>query len=105
LVHLSIFVRKLRKSYSTEFIADDPFIQTFGFIPCPRLPQQFAPISLTTMAACQNFSNLALSPGLGLIARDNRLITRAEFEQGSTNRAGRPAHPASGRIATGLFAW
>jgi outer membrane protein insertion porin family len=33
------------------------------------------------MAACQNFTNLALSPGLGLIARDNRLITRAEFEQ------------------------
>ena len=72
---------KTPQVYSTEFIADDPFIQTFGFIPCPRLPQQFAPISLTTMAACQNFSNLALSPGLGLIARDNRLITRAEFEQ------------------------
>ncbi|HWP55316.1 MAG TPA: BamA/TamA family outer membrane protein, partial [Pyrinomonadaceae bacterium] len=72
---------KTPQAYSTEFIADDPFIQTFGLIPCPRLPQQFITISLTTMAACQNFSNLALSPGLGLIARDNRLITRAEYEQ------------------------
>ena len=75
------FRSKTPQTYSTEFIADDPFIQTFGFMPCPRLPSGFAPISLTTLAACQNFSNLALSSGLGLVARDNRLITRAEFEQ------------------------
>jgi outer membrane protein insertion porin family len=36
---------------------------------------------LTTLAACQNFTNLALSPSLGLVARDNRLITRAEYDQ------------------------
>ena len=72
---------KTPQSYSSEFIADDPFINTFGFISCPRRPEGFAPISLTTLAACQNFSNLALSSGLGLVARDNRLITRAEFEQ------------------------
>lgn len=72
---------KTQQSYSTEFLADDPFIQTFGFMACPRLPSGFAPISLTTLAACQNFNNLALSSGLGLVARDNRLITRAEFDE------------------------
>lgn len=72
---------KTPQTYSSEFIADDPFIQTFGFIACPRQPSGFAPISLTTLAACQNFSNLALSSGLGLVARDNRLITRAEFDE------------------------
>ena len=38
-------------------------------------------MTLTTLAACQNFSNLALSPAFGLVARDNRLITRAEYDQ------------------------
>ena len=37
-------------------------------------------MTLTTLAACNNFTNLALSPTLGFIARDNRLITRAEYD-------------------------
>ena len=72
---------KTPQTYSTEFLADDPFIQTFGLIACPRAPSGVAPITLTTLAACQNFTNLALSPGFGLIARDNRLITRGEYEE------------------------
>src|SRR5213079_2574533 len=51
------------------------------FIPCARAVGGIAPASLTTFAACQNFTNLALSPGLGFIARDNRLITRGEYEE------------------------
>jgi outer membrane protein insertion porin family len=74
---------KRDQTYSTEFIADDPFLSTNGFIACPRLSSSggVAPVNLTTLAACQNFSNLALSPSFGLIARDNRLITRAEYDQ------------------------
>jgi outer membrane protein insertion porin family len=72
---------KTPQTYSTEFISDDPFIQTFGFMACPRQPAGIAPVTLATLAACQNFTNLALSPGLGLIARDNRLITRGEYEE------------------------
>ena len=72
---------KTPQAYSTEFIADDPFIQTFGLMACPRQPGGVAQVSLTTLAACNNFSNLALTSSLGLVARDNRLITRGEFEQ------------------------
>ncbi len=72
---------KTPQTYSTEFISDDPFVQTFGFIPCPRLQVGAALASLSTLAACQNFTNLALSPSQGLIARDNRLITRGEYEE------------------------
>ncbi|PYS21402.1 MAG: outer membrane protein assembly factor BamA [Acidobacteria bacterium] len=74
---------KRDQTYSTEFLADDPFLSTSGFIACPRLSGSggIAPVTLTTLAACQNFSNLALSPAFGLVARDNRLITRAEYDQ------------------------
>jgi outer membrane protein insertion porin family len=72
---------KRDQTYSTEFLGDDPFLATLGFIACPRAPAGIAPASLTTLAACQNFTNLALSPGFGFVARDNRLITRAEYDQ------------------------
>ena len=74
---------KRDQTYSTEFLADDPFLPTNGFIACPRLNASggIVPVNLTTLAACQNFTNLALSPSLGLVARDNRLITRAEYDQ------------------------
>jgi len=72
---------KGQQTYSSEFLADQPFLSTIGFITCPRLPSGFASVSLTTLAACKNFSNLALSPAGGLVARDNRLITRAEFDE------------------------
>jgi outer membrane protein insertion porin family len=74
---------KKEQTYSTEFLADDPFLSTSGFILCPRLTASggIAPVTLTTLAACQSFTNLALSPSLGLVARDNRLITRAEYDQ------------------------
>jgi outer membrane protein insertion porin family len=72
---------KQDQTFSSEFLQDQPFLATVGVIPCPRLPVGFAAVSLTTLAACGNFSNLALSPTGGLIARDNRLITRAEFDE------------------------
>jgi outer membrane protein insertion porin family len=72
---------KGNQTYSTEFLADDPFLGTLGILSCPRLAAGIAPITLTTLAACQNFTNLALSPSLGLVARDNRIISRAEFDE------------------------
>ncbi len=68
------------QTFSTEFLADQPFLSTIGLISCPRLPARVAAVSLTTLAACNNFTNLALSPGQGFVARDNRLITRAELD-------------------------
>jgi outer membrane protein insertion porin family len=69
------------QSYSSEFLSDDPFLSTFGFISCPRLAAGFAPVSMSTLAACNNSANLALSSSLGLVARDTRLITRGEFDE------------------------
>ena len=71
---------KGEQTYSSEFLADQPFLQTVGLVPCPRLGTSVG-ITLTTLAACNNFSNLALTAGGGLVARDNRLITRAELDE------------------------
>src|SRR5215831_17908480 len=68
------------QTFATEFLPDQPFLSTIGLISCPRQSSGVALVSLTTLAACNNFTNLALSPGLGFIARDNRLITRAEYD-------------------------
>jgi len=71
---------KTEQGYSSEFLPDQPFLQTVGFVSCARLPGGAAAVSLTTLAACNNFSNLALTAGGGLVARDVRLITRGEFD-------------------------
>jgi len=84
---------KRDQTYSTEFLADQPFLSSLGFIACPRLGGGISPVSLTSLAACQTFTNLALSPGLGFVARDNRLITRAEYDEAL--RLG-PIDPLSG---------
>ena len=72
---------KSEQTYSSEFLPDQPYLSTIGVITCPRLVAGAAAVSLTTLAACQNFSNLALSASGGLIARDNRLISHAEFDE------------------------
>lgn len=81
------------QSYSSEFLADQPFLNTVGFVSCARVPGGAAAVSLTTLAACNNFSNLALTAVGGLVARDNRLITRGEFDDAL--RLG-PVDPLSG---------
>jgi outer membrane protein insertion porin family len=64
--------------FSSNFLDDQPFLQTVGFIPCPRF-NQFVRVSLSTLALCKN-EFLAASPFLGLVARDNRIVTQAELE-------------------------
>ena len=68
------------QSYSSQFLTDQPFLGTISVVPCARAGGNL-PVSLTTLAACNNFSNLALTAFGGLVARDNRLITRAEFDE------------------------
>src|SRR5215813_2881649 len=85
---------KTIQSYSSEFLGDDQFSAIFaGLIPCPRAVGGIAPVTLTTLAACQNFSNLAMTPGFALVARDNRLITQGEFIE--AQRIG-PVDPLTG---------
>ncbi|HJU93281.1 MAG TPA: BamA/TamA family outer membrane protein, partial [Pyrinomonadaceae bacterium] len=72
---------KSDQNFSSNFLADQPFLSTVGLLQCPRfaLPIQ---ISLSTLALCNN-PNLAASPFLGLVARDNRIVTVAELEAAS----------------------
>lgn len=68
--------------FSSNFLDDQPFLQTVGFIPCTRF-NQFVRVSLSTLALCKN-DQLAASPFLGLVARDNRIVTQAELESAQT---------------------
>jgi outer membrane protein insertion porin family len=94
---------KREQSYSSEFIADQPFLSTIGTIRCPRLDASFggaglgvAGITLNSLAACGSFSNLGfIGGGLNaLIAHDNRIVTQNELDEalrnGPTNSLGLP---------------
>lgn len=84
------------QQYSSEFLPDQPYLGTVGFVQCDRAGG-FAAVSLTTLAACNTFQNLALYGGLfgipSLVARDNRLVSRGEFDEAL--RLG-PTDPLSG---------
>jgi outer membrane protein insertion porin family len=66
--------------FSSKFLSDDPFLQTVGFIPCTRLSSGFAPTSLSTLAACNANTQLALTGNFGLVMRDNRMVTTQELD-------------------------
>jgi outer membrane protein insertion porin family len=69
--------------FSSNFLADQPFLSQIGFIPCARAGG-FAIVNLSTLAACNNYTDLALVAGSsgipGLVARDNRLVTTQELD-------------------------
>ncbi len=69
--------------FSSNFLNDQPFLSTIGFIPCTRFASGFATVSLSTLALCNN-PNLASSPFLSLVARDNRIVTQAELDNASS---------------------
>ncbi|MCM3902106.1 MAG: outer membrane protein assembly factor BamA, partial [Pyrinomonadaceae bacterium] len=71
---------KTDQFFSSNFLDDDPFLRTVGFIPCPRLSPLGAPVSLSTLAACNQNTQLALTAGLGLVMRDRRLVTTQELD-------------------------
>ena len=71
------------QSYSSEFLTDQPFLQTVGFITCPRLASGVAPVSLSSAVFCVH-PQFALSPFLSLVARDNHLVSQAELDAAQT---------------------
>src|SRR5215213_9996809 len=70
------------QQFSSNFISDQPFLSTVGLLPCPRFNQNVA-ISLSSLALCNN-PQLAASPFLSLVARDNRIVSQAELEAAGT---------------------
>lgn len=72
------FRTKGEQSYSSEFLPDLPFLTSIGSIACPRFSAGFAPVTLSSLVLCKN-AQLAASPFLGLVARDNRLVTQDEL--------------------------
>ena len=79
--------------FSSNFLTDQPFLQTVGFVPCTRLDSGFAPVSLSTLAACNANTQLALTGNLGLVLRDNRIVTTQELD---TARNIGPFDPSTG---------
>ena len=78
--------------FSSNFLSDQPFLQTVGFIRCARAGgAAFA--SLSTLAACNANTDLALISGSGLVMRDNRLITTQELDNA---RSLGPFDPSTG---------
>ncbi len=71
------------QTFSSEFLDDQPFLSTVGAIACPRAGGA-ALTSLSTLAACNANSQLALSTGSsglpGLVMRDSRFVTQAELD-------------------------
>jgi len=75
---------KADQFFSSNFLADQPFLSSVGFIRCPRASSSggIASVSLTTLAACNANTQLALIPtiaGPALVARDARLVTTDEL--------------------------
>ena len=83
--------------FSSNFLDDQPFLSTVGFITCERPGTNgVAQVSLTSLAACNVNTDLALIPtlsGPALVLRDNRLITTAELDGA---RDIRPIDPITG---------
>jgi outer membrane protein insertion porin family len=71
------------QSYSSEFLTDQPFLQTVGFLACPRLATGVAPVSLSSAVFCAH-PQFAISPLLSLVARDNHLVSQAELDAAQT---------------------
>ncbi|MFN2498026.1 MAG: outer membrane protein assembly factor BamA [Pyrinomonadaceae bacterium] len=66
--------------FSSNFLDDQPFLNTVGFVACDRAPGGFVFASLSTLAACNANTDLALVGGGALVMRDNRLITTQELD-------------------------
>jgi outer membrane protein insertion porin family len=78
---------KSDQQFSSEFIADQPFLSTVGFLLPAQCPRFTLPVSinLSTLALCNNPLLAASAFGGGsLVARDNRIVSQAELEAAQT---------------------
>ena len=68
--------------FNSNVLDDQPFLSTVGFIRCPRFVTGLAAVSLSSLVVCNNLSLAASAVGgvVGLVARDNRIVTQAELE-------------------------
>jgi outer membrane protein insertion porin family len=66
--------------FSSNFLTDQPFLSTVGLLRCNRAAGGVVFASLSTLAACNANTDLALIGGSGLVMRDNRLITTQELD-------------------------
>jgi outer membrane protein insertion porin family len=66
--------------FSSNFLDDQPFLSTVGFVACDRAPGGFVFVSLSTLAACNANTDLAFVGGSALVMRDNRLVTTQELD-------------------------
>jgi len=66
------------QQFSSAFLDDQPFLSTVGVLTCPRFAVPVG-VSLSSLALCNN-PNLAASPLVSLVARDNRIVSQAELE-------------------------
>jgi outer membrane protein insertion porin family len=75
---------KTDQLFSSNFLTDQPFLSTVGLIRCSRVPGGLSAVSLSTLAACNANTDLALVAGSsgipGLVLRDNRLVTTQELD-------------------------
>ena len=73
------------QTFSSEFLADQPFLSGVGVLTpatCPRFAGLVS-ITLSSLALCNNPA-LAASRNFSLVARDNRIVTQAELEAAQT---------------------
>jgi outer membrane protein insertion porin family len=66
--------------FSSNFLDDQPFLSSVGLIRCDRTAGGIALASLSTLAACNTNTDLALIGGTALVLRDNRLVTTQELD-------------------------
>jgi outer membrane protein insertion porin family len=76
---------KRDQSFNSNFLDDQPFLGTVGFIKCPRATGGFATANLSAIAACNADTDLALVSNIfggppGLVLRGNRLVTTSELD-------------------------
>lgn len=79
--------------FSSNFLDDQPFLSSVGLIRCDRTAGGIAFASLSTLAACNTNTDLALIGGTALVLRDNRLVTTQELD--NARNLG-PFDPATG---------
>jgi len=68
--------------FSSNFLDDQPFLSSIGAIRCDR-PGSLGGVafaSLSSLAACNTNTSLALLSGSALVLRDNRLVTTQELD-------------------------
>jgi len=70
--------------FNSNFLDDQPFLSSVGFVQCARAPGGIAVANLSALAACNANTDLAIvSGGLGvpgLVLHGNNLVTTAELD-------------------------